>query len=90
MRTGTGRRPWPHRSSPTWPGCPRSSSRVGSAEVLLDDSVRLAERAEAAGVDVTLKVWEEMFHVWHAFAEMLPEGMEATRELAEWVDARLA
>ena len=63
--------------------------QVGSAEVLLDDSTRLAERAESAGVDVTLKVWRDMFHVWHAFAEMLPEGMEATQELADWVNSKL-
>jgi acetyl esterase/lipase len=49
----------------------------------------LAERAESAGVDVTLKVWQDMFHVWHAFAEMLPEGMEATQELADWVNSKL-
>ncbi len=71
-------------------GLPPLLLQVGSAEVLLDDSTRLAERAEAAGVDVTLKVWQDMFHVWHAFAEMLPEGMEATQELADWVNARLA
>ena len=63
--------------------------QVGTAEVLLDDSTRLAERAEAAGVDVTLKVWQDMFHVWHAFAEMLPEGQEATQELADYVNAKL-
>jgi len=71
-------------------GLPPLLLQVGSAEVLLDDSTRLAERARAAGVDVTLKVWQDMFHVWHAFAEMLPEGMEATQELADFVNAKLA
>ena len=70
-------------------GLPPILLQVGTAEVLLDDSTRLAARAQAAGVDVTLKVWEGMFHVWHAFAEMLPEGMEATRELADWVNTKL-
>ncbi len=70
-------------------GLPPLLLQVGSAEVLLDDSTRLAERAEAAGVDVTLKVWQDMFHVWHAFAEMLPEGLEATQELADFVDRKL-
>ncbi len=70
-------------------GLPPLLLQVGTAEVLLDDSTRLAERAEAAGVDVTLKVWQDMFHVWHAFAELLPEGMEATQELADYVNARL-
>ena len=46
--------------------------QVGTHEVLLDDSTRLAERAQAAGVDVTLEVWEHMIHVWQFFAAILP------------------
>ena len=71
-------------------GLPPLLLQVGTAEVLLDDSTRLAERATAAGVDVTLKAWEDMFHVWHAFADMLPEGMQATQELADYLNARMA
>jgi len=71
-------------------GLPPLLLQVGSAEVLLDDSTRVAEHARSAGVDVTLKVWEDMFHVWHAFADMLPEGMQATQELADFLDARLS
>ncbi len=37
---------------------------VGTDEILLSDSTRLAERAQKAGVDVTLKVWEDMYHVF--------------------------
>jgi phosphinothricin tripeptide acetyl hydrolase len=70
-------------------GLPPLLLQVGTAEVLLDDSTRLAARAEKAGVDVSLKVWQDMFHVWHAFAEMLPEGQQATQELADFVDAKL-
>ncbi len=70
-------------------GLPPLLLQVGTAEVLLDDSTRIAERAATAGVDVTLKVWEDMFHVWHAFADLLPEGMQATQEIAEFVNAKL-
>ncbi|MGA3227905.1 MAG: alpha/beta hydrolase [Acidobacteriaceae bacterium] len=35
---------------------------VGNDEVLLDDSVRLVERAVAAGVDARLDVWQGMVH----------------------------
>jgi acetyl esterase/lipase len=41
---------------------------VGSDEVLLDDSTRLAERARAAGVEVDLKVWDGMWHGFQRFA----------------------
>jgi acetyl esterase/lipase len=58
---------------------------VGTAETLLDDSVRLAERARAAGVQVTLEPWEDMIHVWQAFAAMLPEGQQAIERIGEFL-----
>jgi acetyl esterase/lipase len=58
---------------------------VGTEEALLDDSVRLAERAKAAGVDVPLEVWDDMIHVWHFFAAMLPEGQQAIDRIGEFV-----
>ena len=66
-------------------GLPPLLLQVGDAEVLLDDTRRVAERASAAGVDVTEEVWDEMFHVWHAFAPMLPEGREAIARIGEFV-----
>ena len=66
-------------------GLPPLLLQVGDAEVLLDDTRRVAERASAAGVDVKEEVWDEMFHVWHAFAPMLPEGREAIARIGEFV-----
>ena len=71
-------------------GLPPLLVQVGDAELLLDDATRLASRARAAGVDVTLEVWEEMFHVWHAFAEILPEAARACERIAEWLEPRLS
>ena len=70
-------------------GLPPLLIHVGENEVLLDDSTRLAERAEAAGVDVTLEVWPDMIHVWHFFAAMLPEGQQAIERIGAWVKERL-
>ena len=70
-------------------GLPPMLIHVGENEVLLSDSTRLAERAEAAGVDVTLEVWPDMFHVWHFFAAMLPEGQQAIDRIGEWVRGRV-
>ena len=58
---------------------------MGDAEVLLDDSVRVADHAKAAGVDVTLEVWDEMPHVWHAFTGLLPESDQAIAVIGEFV-----
>lgn len=66
-------------------GLPPLLIQVGTAEVLLDDSTRLAERAKGAGVDVTLEPWEDMIHVWHGFAPMLPEGQQAIDRIGEFV-----
>jgi len=49
-------------------GLPPLLVHVGSDEVLLDDSTRLAERARAAGVEVDLRIWDGMWHVFQRFA----------------------
>ncbi len=70
-------------------GLPPLLLHVGSAEILLDDSTRLASRARSAGVDVTLEIWEDMIHVWHAFADLLPEGMQAVQRIGAWLETKL-
>lgn len=70
-------------------GLPPLLVQVGSAELLLDDSRRFAERAEAAGVDVRLEIWDDMIHVWHSFADLLPEGREAVARIGSYVDEHL-
>ncbi|SRR6266851_722473 len=63
--------------------------QVGSAELLLDDSIRLADRASAAGVNTTLEVWPEMIHVWQSFAAILPEARQAIARIAKFVRMHL-
>ena len=69
-------------------GLPPLLIQVGTAEALYDDAIRIADRAKAAGVDVTLKVWPDMIHVWQLFAPMLSEGRDAIKEAAAFVAAR--
>jgi acetyl esterase/lipase len=66
-------------------GLPPLLIHVGTAETLLDDSTRLAERAKAAGVDVTLEPWDDMIHVWQFFAAMLPEGQQAIDRIGDFI-----
>ncbi len=47
-------------------GLPSILMHVGSNEVLLDDAVRISKLAEAAGVDVSVEVWDGMVHVFQA------------------------
>jgi monoterpene epsilon-lactone hydrolase len=66
-------------------GLPPLLIQAGSAEVLLDDALRLADRAKADGVDVTLRIWEDMIHVWHLFAFMAPQGVAAIEEIGVFI-----
>ena len=46
-------------------------------EILLDDTVRFADRARAAGVDVQVELRDGLPHVWPVFVRLLPEAKEA-------------
>ena len=76
-------------------GLPPMLIHVGSYEVLLDDSRRLAERARAAGTPITLQTWPVVPHVWQLFR--MPESgksMDAAagflRDALTGADQRLA
>ena len=66
-------------------GLPPLLIQVGTAETLLDDATRLAERARKSGVNVTLEPWENMVHVWQAFAPILDEGQQAIDKIGAFV-----
>ncbi|MGO9452040.1 MAG: alpha/beta hydrolase [Candidatus Binataceae bacterium] len=66
-------------------GLPPLLIQVGTAETLLDDASRLAERAKKAGVNVTYEPWENMIHVWQLFAPMLDEGQQAIDKVGAFV-----
>jgi monoterpene epsilon-lactone hydrolase len=68
-------------------GLPPVLVQVGSAEALLDDALAFAERAAASGVDITLRVWADMIHVWQVYAPKLPEARDAVEEVADWLNS---
>jgi acetyl esterase/lipase len=71
-------------------GLPPMLVHVGTAETLLDDSIRFVERARAADVNATLDVWDDMIHVWHAFAFLLPEARQANERIGAFLTQRWA
>lgn len=66
-------------------GLPPLLIQVGTHEIILDDSKRFAEKAKNSGVQVTLDLWEGMFHVFQIFGYLLPESMKALRKIGEFV-----
>jgi acetyl esterase/lipase len=69
-------------------GLPPLLIQVGTAETLLDDAVRLADRARNAGMDVRLEAWDDLVHVFQAFAPMVPEAVEAIDGIGRFVRER--
>jgi salicylate hydroxylase len=69
-------------------GLPPLFVTASQGEVLLSDTTRLAERAERAGVDVTLRVVEDSVHVYTIFP-FLPETRATMEEVALWARRNL-
>jgi acetyl esterase/lipase len=66
-------------------GLPPLLIQVGDHEVIRDDAIALAEKATAAGVDVTLEVWPSMVHLWHNFS-YLPDAQQALERIGQFVE----
>ncbi|RYE85136.1 MAG: alpha/beta hydrolase [Hyphomicrobiales bacterium] len=71
-------------------GLPPMLIHVGGDEVMLDDSRRFAERATAAGVPVTYKLFDGMWHVFHTAGQAVPEARLAIEEIGGFVRALYA
>ena len=66
-------------------GLPPLLIQVGTHETLLDDAVRLAAKAAADNVDVTLEAWPGMVHVWQFYHPILREGADAIRRAGDFI-----
>ncbi|MFW9889301.1 MAG: alpha/beta hydrolase, partial [Candidatus Thorarchaeota archaeon] len=64
--------------------------QVGTSEMILDDSLRIAKKAEEAGVEVTLDVWESMPHVFSIFFQYAPESRKAIERVCEYLSRHLS
>jgi monoterpene epsilon-lactone hydrolase len=70
-------------------GLPPTLIQVGSAETLLDDSVRLAGAAGAAGVAATLEIWPDMIHAWALWNAKLEAGRQSLISAGEFMRRHL-
>lgn len=62
--------------------------QASRAEVLLDDSVRVADRLTEAGVTTRLHIYEDVPHAWPLFESFLPAGREAVETIAAFFDGQ--
>ncbi|MGY4103645.1 alpha/beta hydrolase fold domain-containing protein [Nocardia sp. R16R-3T] len=66
-------------------GLPPLLVQASSAEVLLDDSVRVADRLTEARVAARLHVYDDVPHAWPLFESFLPAGRAAIDEIAAFL-----
>lgn len=66
-------------------GLPPILIQVGSDELIVDDSTRLAARCRKSGVDVTLRVYEGFWHDFQSHAGILEAADEAMNEIAAFI-----
>ena len=71
-------------------GLPPTLVQVGTAETLLDDAIRIAEKMHAAGVDARLAIWPNMLHVFPLFAPVLSEGRDGCIEIGTFIRSKTA
>ncbi|MGO9357881.1 MAG: alpha/beta hydrolase [Xanthobacteraceae bacterium] len=70
-------------------GLPPLLIQVGDRETVLDDATMLAGKAEAAGVQVQIEVWDGMIHVFQMFAVELPEARAAIASIGQFLSMHL-
>ncbi len=70
-------------------GLPPMLIQVGSAETLLDDSVRFAGAAGAAAVAATLEIWPDMIHAWPLWNAKLEAGRQALVRVGQFIRRHL-
>lgn len=70
-------------------GLPPVLAQVGSDEILLDDTLRVAERARSAGIEFAVEVWRRMPHVWHLVPQ-LPESRRAIQNIGQFIREKTA
>jgi len=68
-------------------GLPPLLIQVGTREILLDDAVRAAAKARAAGVEVQYFEGEDLIHVWPVLMPTAPESAAALVQIGEFVES---
>ena len=71
-------------------GLPPLIIQAGTHEVLLDDAIRLAQRAATADVEVTLDITPGVPHVFQAYYPILDEAAAALDRAGQLLSAHLA
>ncbi|MTI81584.1 MAG: alpha/beta hydrolase [Firmicutes bacterium] len=70
-------------------GLPPMLVHAADYDVFLCDSIKLQEKALKAGINIELKVWTKMWHIFHMQASIVPEAQKAMNEIYTYINERL-
>jgi acetyl esterase/lipase len=71
-----------------WTKFPPTLITTGTRDLLMSDSARLSTVLRRAGVEVSLNLWEGMWHVFEYYPE-IPEGQQSLEEIARFLARHL-
>lgn len=74
----------------TWTNPPPVYLQASKTEILLDDTVRMADALKAAGAEVTVDLWPDAPHVWQIFDGWLPEARDALQKAGAFAKVQLS
>lgn len=70
-------------------GLPPIFLQTGTREIALDDTVRFAEKAIKAEVEVTSDIWSGMWHVFQIYGNLMPESKKAIKKIGKFIQEKL-
>lgn len=70
-------------------GLPQMLIHAADYDVFLSDSLHLAEKAMNRYVNVELKVWQKMWHIFHMQYGMVPEAKAAVSEICHYINEKI-
>lgn len=76
--------------APDLEGQPPSLIIAGGFDPLRDEAARYAERLRGAGVAVQYKEWPGQIHAFVSLTKAIPQGLQCTREIADYIRQRFA
>ena len=66
-------------------GLPPTFIQVGDHEILLSDSIRMADHIRMAGGRAEITIWPDMWHVFQFFVGQMPESMQAIEDIGAFL-----
>jgi hypothetical protein len=66
-------------------GLPPTLVQVGTAEVLVDDTLELQKLAKGVDVDVAVQAYDGVLHAWHTFFPLMPKAAHALEQAATFL-----